>query len=95
MKMPKPLDRFAGRLIIPIHDHQGWTVGFGAREIAGREGQAKYINSPTTAVFQKKHLLFGINEAREKIRKERRAILVEGYFDVMALHNAEVRRAQF
>lgn len=75
-------DRFRNRLMIPIRDLQGQVVGFGARTL-DPEGVPKYLNSPQTALFDKSHLLFGLDMARRHIREARQAIIVEGYTDVM------------
>ncbi|MFC1464553.1 MAG: DNA primase [Candidatus Brachytrichaceae bacterium NZ_4S206] len=79
-------DRFRGRLMIPIHDAKGQVVGFGSRSLDGSE--PKYMNSPQTAVFDKGHLLFGLHRARNAIRSEQVAVLVEGYMDVIGCHQA-------
>ena len=79
-------DRFRGRLMIPICDAQGAVVGFGARALDGSE--PKYLNSPQTAVFDKGRLLFGLDRARRHIRDAQCAVLVEGYVDVIACHQA-------
>jgi DNA primase len=76
-------DYFRSRLMIPIRDLSGNTVGFGGR-IYG-EGDPKYLNSPESAVFRKKSVLYGLESAREAIRREGRVILVEGYFDQISL----------
>lgn len=76
-------DYFRSRLMIPIRDLSGNTVGFGGR-IYG-EGDPKYLNSPESAVFRKKSVLYGLDSAREAIRREGRVILVEGYFDQISL----------
>ncbi len=79
-------DRFRGRLIIPICDLRGQVVGFGSRSLDGSE--PKYMNSPQTAVFDKGRLLFGLERARHAIRQAGEAVLVEGYMDVIACHQA-------
>ncbi len=84
-------DRFRDRLIIPIHDLQGRVVGFAGRSL-GQE-QPKYLNSPETELFDKGKLLFGLDKARQAIAKMDQAIVVEGYFDVIALHAAGIRNA--
>ena len=81
-------DRFRQRLMIPIRDKQGRVVGFGGRSLDGRE--PKYLNSPETAVFEKGKLLFGLDMAINAIHKADLAVVVEGYFDVIALHSAGV-----
>ena len=75
-------DRFRNRLMIPIRDVDGRTVGFGARTL-DPDGIPKYLNSPQTAVFDKSHLLFGLDTAKRHIREARQAVIVEGYMDVM------------
>ena len=75
-------DRFRNRLMIPIRDIDGRVVGFGARTLE-KDGVPKYLNSPQTAVFDKSHLLFGLDLARRHIREAREAVIVEGYMDVM------------
>jgi DNA primase len=87
-------DRFRGRLMVPIAGLDGEVVGFGGRVLPGASDKlAKYINSPETAVYKKSRVLYGIDLAREGIRKTRSAVLVEGYFDVIGLHQAGVRNA--
>ncbi|MCS7179381.1 MAG: DNA primase [Anaerolineae bacterium] len=80
-------DRFRDRLMIPIRDPHGETVGFGARTLEPG-GIPKYINSPQTPLFDKGHLLFGLDMAREAIRREDCVVVVEGYIDVMQAHQA-------
>lgn len=84
-------DRFRQRLMIPIRDKQGRVVGFGGRSLDGRE--PKYLNSPETAVFEKGKILFGLDMAAGPIHKADLAVVVEGYFDVIALHSAGVRNS--
>ncbi|HEY9890170.1 MAG TPA: DNA primase [Candidatus Obscuribacterales bacterium] len=80
-------DRFRDRLMIPIHDSRGRVIGFGGRALAP-EDQPKYLNSPDTELFDKGQTLYGLDKARAAIAKEDRAVVVEGYFDVIALHAA-------
>lgn len=80
--------RFRGRLLFPIHDLRGRVVGFGGRVLG--DGQPKYLNSPETPVFHKGEQLYHIHLARNAIRREGYAILVEGYFDVQRLALAGV-----
>jgi len=80
-------DRFRHRVIIPIRDSRGRTVGFGARALDPDE-RAKYLNSPQGPLFDKSHLLFGLDMARRAIRETETAIIVEGYMDVMQAHQA-------
>ncbi|MDX2228080.1 MAG: DNA primase [Leptolyngbyaceae cyanobacterium bins.349] len=84
-------DRFRDRLMIPIHDLQGRVVGFGGRTLT--DEQPKYLNSPETELFDKGKLLFGLDQARAAIAKQDQAVVVEGYFDVIALHNAGITNA--
>lgn len=83
-------DRFRGRVIFPIFSHVGKVLGFGGRILTAEKDQPKYINSPETRVYSKSHVLYGLYQARQAIRKHEEAILVEGYTDVMALHQAGV-----
>jgi len=76
-------DHFRSRIMIPIRDLNGQLVAFGGR-IFG-EGEPKYLNSPDTALFHKKSLLYGLDSAREAIRREGRVVIVEGYFDQISL----------
>jgi len=82
-----PVDRFRGRIIIPIRDAAGRPVGLGGRVMPGGEGP-KYLNSPATVLFDKSRTLYGIELAKNAIRKEQLAVIVEGYTDVMAAHQA-------
>lgn len=75
-------DFFRNRLMVPIRDTSGRVVAFGGRDLGG-ESQAKYINTPENAVYKKGRILYGLYEAREALRKTKRAILVEGYFDLL------------
>lgn len=79
-------DRFRGRLIFPIRDISGRTVAFGGRILGA--GEPKYLNSPETPAYVKGEHLFGLDFAKDAIRKEGFAILVEGYLDLAALHQA-------
>jgi DNA primase len=80
------VDRFRGRVMFPIYDVRGDAVGFGARLLAG-EGP-KYLNSPETSLYHKSSLLYGLNWAKSTIVREQRAVVVEGYTDVIAFHQA-------
>jgi len=84
-------DRFRHRVMVPIHDRQGRVIGFGGRSLDGSE--PKYLNSPETEVFEKGKHLFGLDKATNTIRKQDRAVVVEGYFDVIALHAAGITNA--
>ncbi|WP_134700163.1 DNA primase [Ammoniphilus sp. YIM 78166] len=85
----KPFDLFRNRLMFPIADSQGRIVAFGGRMIG--EGQPKYLNSPEHPLFNKSHILYNLHRARNDIRKKRKAILFEGYMDVLAAWQAGVR----
>ena len=80
-------DRFRDRLVIPIRDGRGRTVGFGARTL-NPDDTPKYLNSPQGPLFDKSRLLFGLDLARRAIRETETAIIVEGYMDVMQAHQA-------
>jgi DNA primase len=82
-------DRFRGRIIFPINDLSGRVVGFGGRVRPGKEEEgAKYLNTPTTFLYDKSRVLYGLDKARGKIREKGQVILVEGYTDVIASHQA-------
>ena len=84
-------DKFRGRVIFPIFNVTGNVIGFGGRIIG--QGEPKYLNSQETGVFQKKKNLYGLNIAKDYISKEDRIILVEGYMDVVSLHQAGIKTA--
>ncbi len=87
-------DRFRGRLLWPIRDSSGDTIGFGARRIFDDDRiEAKYLNTPETALYKKSQVLYGIDLARREIARSSRAVVVEGYTDVMACHLAGVGTA--
>ena len=81
-------DRFRDRLMIPIHDIQGRIIGFGGRTLG--DDQPKYLNSPETQLFDKGKTLFALDKAKSAISKADRAVVVEGYFDAIALHAAGI-----
>jgi DNA primase len=83
--------RFRGRLLFPIHDLRGRVVAFGGRIL--EEGEPKYLNSPETPIFHKGKLLYHLQAARPAMRKAERALLVEGYFDVIRLALAGIEEA--
>ncbi len=80
-------DRFRHRIMIPIRDLRGRMVGFGARSV-DPEDVPKFLNSPQTRLFDKGRLLYGLDKARRSIRAAGETVIVEGYFDVVALHQA-------
>lgn len=87
-------DRFRHRIMIPIRNEAGSLIGFAGRSLQIRpERTPKYINSPETLVFHKGRELYGLNQAKCEIRRARTAVVVEGYFDVMTLHEAGEQRA--
>ena len=81
-------DRFRNRLIIPIHSDTGALVGFGGRSLDGSE--PKYLNSPESELFNKSRLLYNLHRSKDAMRRYDRAILVEGYFDAIAIDHAGV-----
>jgi len=83
-------DRFRGRVMLPIHDLGAKVIAFGGRVF--EEGTPKYLNSPDTALFQKGRILYGLHKARETTPHLDSLTLVEGYFDVLALHQAGIRQ---
>ncbi|WP_291725816.1 DNA primase [Bernardetia sp.] len=88
-KEDREYDRFRGRVMFPIHNVSGRTIGFGARALK-KDQQPKYLNSPETEIYQKSHVLYGIFQAKNAIRKEENCYLVEGYTDVIGLHQAGI-----
>jgi DNA primase len=87
-------DRFRGRLLWPIRDASGDTIGFGARRIFDDDKiEAKYLNTPETPIYKKSQVLYGIDLARRDIARASQAVVVEGYTDVMACHLAGVPTA--
>ncbi|MDN5745303.1 MAG: DNA primase [Nocardioidaceae bacterium] len=87
-------DRFRGRLLWPIRDASGDTIGFGARRIFDDDRiEAKYLNTPETPIYKKSQVLYGIDLARREIALRSQAVVVEGYTDVMACHVAGVKTA--
>ena len=85
-------DRFRKRITFPIRDQRGRVLGFGARALSP-DSKPKYLNSPEGQLYRKSHTLYGIDRARGAIAKSRQAIVVEGYTDVLALHQAGVEEA--
>ncbi len=87
-------DRFRGRLLWPIRDASGDTIGFGARRIFDDDRiDAKYLNTPETPIYKKSQVLYGLDLARREIARSSQAVVVEGYTDVMACHLAGVGTA--
>ena len=89
---PYPL--FADRLMFPVRNRQGRTIAFSGRDLSGRENAPKYVNSPETPVYSKRHNFFGLYEALDTLKKgDAAAILVEGNFDVVSMHQAGLASA--
>ena len=89
-----PYDRFRGRLMWPIRDLMGAVVGFGARRLFDDDRiDAKYLNTPETPLYRKSTVLYGVDLAKKEIARQSRAVVVEGYTDVMACHLAGVTTA--
>ena len=86
-------DRFRSRLVWPIRDTTGQTLGFGARRLLEDDQGPKYLNTPETPIYRKSQVLYGLDLARRDIAKQRRVVVVEGYTDVMACHLAGVTTA--
>jgi DNA primase len=85
-------DRFRSRIMFPIRDRRGRTLGFGGRAMRSDQG-AKYVNTAETDFFHKSKILYGVDRAKGAIAKAARAVVVEGYTDVLALHQAGVEEA--
>ena len=85
------IDRFRGRIMFPIHSMSGRILGFGGRILDSSKKIAKYINSPENDIYHKSKILYGIYQAKQQIVKEDQCILVEGYTDVMAFHQAGIK----
>ncbi len=83
-------DRFRGRVIFPVHNLSGKVVAFGARILKKEKDQPKYINSPETEIYHKSNVLYGLYQAKNAIRRENFAYLVEGYTDVISLHLSDI-----
>ncbi|WIE76902.1 DNA primase [Curtobacterium sp. MCSS17_007] len=88
-----PYDRFRGRLMWPIRDVTGATIGFGARRLLDDDKGPKYLNTPETPIYHKSQVLYGLDLARRDISKGKQVVIVEGYTDVMACHLAGVTTA--
>jgi DNA primase len=86
-------DMFRGRLMIPLQDPQGRMIGFTARLLEDDANAPKYINTPQTVLYDKSRHIYGLHLAKESIRKDKFAVLVEGNLDVIASHQAGVRQA--
>lgn len=89
-KDEKLYDRFRNRVIFPVHNLTGKPVAFGARILGNQKNQPKYINSPETPIYHKSNILYGLYQARQAVRLHENCYLVEGYTDVISLHEAGV-----
>ncbi len=86
----KLIDNYRGRIIFPIHNQTGKTIGFGARIIRSNDRAPKYINTPENEIYVKSKILYGSYQARQAIDKADECLLVEGYTDVISLHQAGI-----
>ncbi|TFB97884.1 MULTISPECIES: DNA primase [Cryobacterium] len=86
-------DRFRGRLVWPIRDITGQTIGFGARKLLEDDKGPKYLNTPETPIYHKAQVLYGLDLAKRDISRNHQVVVVEGYTDVMACHLAGVTTA--
>lgn len=91
VKEDKKFDRFRGRVIFPIHSHTGRVLGFGGRILSQDKKTAKYLNSPESEVYHKSKVLYGLYQAKSYIGKADNCYLVEGYTDVIQLHQAGIK----
>lgn len=89
----KSYDRFRGRVMFPVHNLSGKVIAFGARILTKEKDQPKYINSPETDIYHKSNVLYGMFQAKNQIRKHEFCYLVEGYTDVISLHQAGIENA--
>lgn len=87
---PNGVDRFRERVIFPIHSFSGRVLGFGARILKNNIKTAKYLNSPETEIYHKSNVLYGLNQSKQSISKNNLCLLVEGYMDVIALHQSGI-----
>ncbi|SNC63966.1 DNA primase [Hymenobacter gelipurpurascens] len=84
-------DRFRGRVMFPIHNVSGRVIGFGARTLKPNDKTAKYLNSPESEIYHKSDVLYGLYQGRQAIRTEEQCYLVEGYLDVLSLHQGDIK----
>ena len=90
-KGEKQFDRFKGRVMFPIHSMSGRVMGFGGRILKQDKQAAKYVNSPESEVYQKSKVLYGLYQAKQHIAKQSNCYLVEGYTDVIQMHQAGIQ----
>src|SRR5690606_37841095 len=83
--------KFAGRIIFPIFSPNGRVVAFAGRILDNREGTAKYLNSPESQIYHKGKILYGLSHAKDEIRRLDKAIIVEGYMDLISLYQNGIK----
>ena len=88
--MTSYMDNYRGRIIFPVHNHSGKVLGFGARILKSNDKAPKYINTPENEIYIKSKILYGSYFARQAIDKADECLLVEGYTDVVSLHQAGI-----
>jgi DNA primase len=86
----RPMDNYRGRIIFPVHNQTGKVTGFGARIIKSNDRAPKYINTPENEIYVKSRILYGLWQARQSIDQQDECLLVEGYTDVISLHQAGI-----
>lgn len=87
---PSGIDRFRERVTFPIHSFSGRVLGFGARILKNNVKTAKYLNSPETEIYHKSNVLYGLSQGKQSISKKDVCLLVEGYMDVISLHQSGI-----
>ena len=87
---PSGIDRFRDRVVFPIHSFSGRVLGFGARILKNNVKTAKYLNSPETEIYHKSNVLYGLNQGKQSISRKNICLLVEGYMDVVSLHQSGI-----
>ena len=87
---PSGIDRFRDRVVFPIHSFSGRVLGFGARILKNNVKTAKYLNSPETEIYHKSNVLYGMNQGKQSISRKNLCLLVEGYMDVVSLHQSGI-----
>ena len=91
---PEGIDRFRERVIFPIQSFSGRVLGFGGRILKSNEKSAKYLNSPETEIYHKSQVLYGLAQSKQAISKENYCLLVEGYMDVISLHQNGIENVE-
>jgi DNA primase len=87
----QPFDRFGGRVMFPIHNLTGKVIGFGGRIMTNDKKTAKYLNSPESEIYHKSNVLYGLYQARQAIIQQDKCFMVEGYTDVISMHQAGIQ----